>query len=188
MPLPWEEDGPPPEPPASAHPATLPDDEILKDCSLERGRAQGPGGQHRNKVSTAVILTHDPTGAQAQANERRSPADNERMALRRLRLALATEHRTAPPTPRGFDECTTALWRSRRRERKIACNPRHRDYPSLLAEALDVVSDSKWDARKAATRMGVTPSQLIRLVADHPPALAMWNAHRQRRGKTTYTP
>lgn len=188
MPLPWEQDGPPPEPPTSAHPATLPEEELRKVCHLDRGRTSGPGGQHRNRVATGVTLIHEPTGVLGQASERRSPAENERVALRRLRLALATDHRCAPPKARGFDECSTALWRSRRKDRRIACNPSHRDYPALLAEALDVVSDSKWDARTAATRLGVTPTQLIRLVADHPPALAMWNTHRQRKGKTTYKP
>jgi len=183
MPLPWEEPGPPPEPPTSAHPATLPEKELRARCRLERGRAQGPGGQRRNKVFTSVSLTHTPSGVEAHASERRSPAANERMALRRLRLRLACEVRAAPPRGSGLDECATALWRSRRRGRRIACNPEHRDYPSLLAEAMDIVSDSKWDARRAAVRLGVTPSQLIRLAAAHPPALAKWNAERKRRGQ-----
>lgn len=186
MPLPWEHDGPPPEAPISAHPAALPEEELRALCHLDRARTGGPGGQHRNRVASGVTLIHEPTGLRGQASERRRPADNERVALRRLRLALATEHRCAPPKGRGMDECATALWRQRRRDRKIACNPAHHDYPALLAEALDVVSDSKWDARTAATRLGVTPTQLIRLVADHPPALAAWNANRQRRGKTAY--
>ena len=54
------------------HPARLPIDELLADCEERRLRRGGPGGQHRNKVETAVELTHRPTSVAAEANERRS--------------------------------------------------------------------------------------------------------------------
>ena len=71
------------------HPAALPDDDLLSICNETRTRRGGPGGQHRNKVETAVVLQHRPTGLNAEANERRSQADNRRVALQRLRLRLA---------------------------------------------------------------------------------------------------
>jgi predicted DNA-binding protein (UPF0251 family) len=53
----------------------------------------------------------------------------------------------------------------------------------MLAEALDVLDACGMDAKRAAVRMGVSPSQLIRMVADHPPALAMVNRARKARGE-----
>jgi len=173
--------GPPPQPPRPRHPAALPDKQLLESCVIRRGRVGGPGGQRRNKVETAVVITHTPSGVSAQAGERRSPADNTRVAVRRLRLALATEVRT--PVPDG--DARSELWISRTRpgERggRIVVNERHRDYPTLLAEAMDVLWACRMDVRRAAARLCVSPTQLVRLIARHAPALAAMNAARSAR-------
>ncbi|MFQ5748458.1 MAG: peptide chain release factor family protein, partial [Planctomycetota bacterium] len=75
------------------HPARLPVEELLREVRVERTRASGPGGQHRNRVATAIRLTHLPTGVQAQASERRSQNENRLQAIQRLRLRLALEVR-----------------------------------------------------------------------------------------------
>lgn len=164
------------------HPAALPEDELLKQCEFTRGRTSGPGGQHRNKVATAVDLVHKPTGVTAHAGERREPSVNMRVAVRRLRLALAVQVRNAPPVPKGFDEIASDLWRSRRRDKQLSVSERSKDLPAILAEAFDVLSDSKWDPRRAGIRLGVSASQLIKLAKKHPPALAHWNEQRKKRG------
>jgi len=161
------------------HPACMTDEQILADCTIGRGRTGGPGGQHRNKVETLIELHHKPTGITAKAGERRSPSENKSVALRRLRLELATHHRLG--APRG--EIGSKLWKSRTKAGRIVCNPRHRDYPSLLAEALDVLESGDWDPPHAALRLGVSASQIVRLVADHPEALSVMNANRMRLGK-----
>ncbi len=160
------------------HPAQLADDDLLGQCRVGKGRSSGPGGQHRNKVETKVILTHEPTGIRAHAGERRSAVENQRVALFRLRLALATEvrHGVAP------GECRSPLWLSRCRAGRIECNPGHRDFPALLAEALDVLAACGQDARKAGLRLVCSPTQLVRLLKEHPPALERWNREREARG------
>jgi len=158
------------------HPATLEPEVLLEQCDLEFGRRGGPGGQHRAAVGSAAYLTHRPTGIEAQAVERRSPQMNRSKALFRLRLRLAVRVRTAV----GRDSYTPSeLWRRRRQGTRIAVNPEHADYPALLAEALDLVVARRFDLAGAAGRLGVTMSQLSRLVRQHPPAFAMLNQGRE---------
>ena len=92
----------------SPHPATLRDEQLLANCSMQTTRRSGPGGQHRNKVETAVIFTHIPTGIRAEANESRSQAENRQSALFRLRQTLAERLRFSvePDSP------PSELWRS----------------------------------------------------------------------------
>jgi protein subunit release factor B len=68
--------------------AGLDDEALLAECRVEMRRASGPGGQHRNKVESAVRLLHAPTGVVAQASERRSQHANRTLAIERLRAKL----------------------------------------------------------------------------------------------------
>ena len=71
--------------------ADLTDEQLIAQCRVETLRGSGPGGQHRNKVETAVIITHEPSGLRAEASERRSQEKNRAEAVRRLRVKLAID-------------------------------------------------------------------------------------------------
>lgn len=160
------------------HPAALPLDELLRVCEVRRTRRSGPGGQHRNKVETAIVLTHTPSGIAAEASERRSQAENQQMALFRLRLKLALALRA----PIGADTSPSALWVARVRKGRLAINPQHADLPALLAEALDHLAAENFATAAAAARLGVSSSQLVGLLRREPAALAQLNIERARRG------
>ena len=160
------------------HPATLSEEALLKHCEISFGRAAGPGGQHRSKVETAVSLLHKPTQIRAHATERRRQYENRRMAIRRLRLKLATQVRTCVP-PNSYQP--SALWRQRRQGKHIPINPRHADYPALLADALDLVVARKFDVAGAAGILGVTMSQLAKLLRHEKHAFALVNEGRAKR-------
>jgi hypothetical protein len=75
-----------------------------------------------------------------------------------------------------------ALWTSRCRGGKVAVNPRHEDFPALLAEALDVVVACGHDVKLAAPNLACTPSQLTKLLQLEPRALLIVNQAREQLG------
>ncbi|MDH3585368.1 MAG: peptide chain release factor-like protein, partial [Phycisphaerae bacterium] len=139
-------------------------EDLLADCDIRRGRASGPGGQHRNKVETAVCITHRPSGLRGEASERRSQQQNRSAALHRLRVNLALGVRCDATDP-------TALWQQRCRGGRLRVNPAHADYPAILAEALDHVAATGFDPRPAAERLACSSTQLVRFIATEGRAL-----------------
>ena len=162
------------------HPAALPLAELVTDCDIRRTRRGGPGGQHRNKVETAVVITHRPTGVSGQASERRSQDLNRQAAVQRLRVTLAVEVRE----PVDTDGTPSSLWRARARGRQMTVSSEHGDFPALLAEALDRLAACDWDAGAAAERLGVTASQLVKLLKLEPAAFQLLNRQRRARELT----
>ncbi|MCD4825444.1 MAG: peptide chain release factor-like protein [Phycisphaerae bacterium] len=113
------------------------DEQLLAECDIHIYKASGPGGQHRNKVSSAVRLKHRPTGISATANDSRSQHDNRRLAMKRLRMNLCLRLRN-PVNPAGANaETATEV------EIKI---------PDVVAECLSV---PKKKTSSAGRRMNV---------------------------------
>ena len=154
----------------------MPSKRLLAECRIRRLRRSGPGGQHRNKVETAVLLHHLPTDIKAEANERRSQAENRAAAAFRLRVNLALQVRCRPEAAGVPSE----LWQSRCRQRRMVINPSHDDFPTILAEALDVIAHTDADVKRAAESLRCTMSQLVRLLKKEPRAMSLVNKWRRQ--------
>src|SRR4029079_6272258 len=88
--------------------SALSDEQLLAQCEVDTYRASGPGGQKRNKTSSAVRLRHPPTGLLVIAEESRSQHENRARALRRLRQALYLKLRDELPPEARMPESLAA--------------------------------------------------------------------------------
>jgi len=160
--------------PMQPHPASLPEDKLLAECEVVRTRRGGPGGQHRNKVETAVVITHRPSGVSAEANERRSQAENREAALQRLRvrLALAIRHPVSGPA------ADNTVWSRYTHGQRIAINSQNPDFPQVLALALDHLAAAQFEPAAAAHSLQISSSQLLKLLQGEP---AAWSWLQQQR-------
>jgi hypothetical protein len=146
------------------------------ECEVDRYRASGPGGQHRNKVASAVRLRHKPSGLVGLATESRLQNENKTRALWRLRAAIALSARAPLPErivwPEGVDM-------SRGRLRVNERNPAIHD---VIALVLDALFESCGRLADAARALGLTSSNLTRFLSVHPKAWREANRIRERSG------
>jgi hypothetical protein len=128
---------------------TLSDEELLAECRFEAFRGSGPGGQKRNKTSSAVRISHGPSGLSAIAGESRSQQRNRQMALDRLRhkIALSVREKVQPshlPDPGVIT---------------VSC--RSENYPAAMGKILDVLTHAGWKIAQAAKMLGVSTGRLV---------------------------
>jgi hypothetical protein len=136
------------------------DDELIAQCEVDRYRASGPGGQHRNKTESAVRLRHKLTGVTAIGEDSRSQAENKIHAVRRLRAALALEIRepvvAVSPRLGGFVAAGTAPLGERTR--------RTGEYWAAIGELLDLLVANHLEIGTTAQQLGITTGALSRLL------------------------
>ena len=108
----------------------------IRDTDLEESfaRSSGPGGQHVNKVSTAVTLRHLPSGIAVTVQESRSQSHNRQVArerlldaieqreeqLRRAKIARAEKlRRQRSPRPRALKRRILEAKREHSKKKKL---------------------------------------------------------------------
>jgi hypothetical protein len=139
---------------------------LLNRCDLHLYKASGPGGQHRNKVSSAVRLRHRPTGITAHADDSRSQHENKRLAMRRLRMKIACQLRRPldpvdPVVPPVVSQC---LFTPRRegghRQRRLEIGRRDSRFWPVAAFLLDLLNACEGRLADAAERLEITTGNL----------------------------
>ena len=167
----------------------LDDEALFAKCDVHCYKSSGPGGQHRNKVSSAVRVKHRPTGVMAHGDQSRSQHENKALAIRRLRMNLACQVRQAlgagpieiPPTVR---QC---IFQPRGRGGGVP--PRlevgRRDHRFWLVAAflLDVLELAEGRLATAAGHIGISTGNLNALLKSDRHLLGAAQQTRKRFGR-----
>lgn len=138
-------------------------------------RGSGPGGQKKNKTSSAVRAVHEPTGLWAVATDHREQARNKHLALERLRFELTVRLRARVfldrlESPEGW----SAAWLELPRR-----DPR---YLAMLGWVLDVLAAAGWVVRDAAAALGASTGRVSKLLTSSPEIGEYVNRMRQSAG------
>ena len=158
------------------------DDALIAQCEVDRYRASGPGGQHRNKTDSAVRLRHRLTGVTAIGEDSRSQVENKVHAVRRLRQNLALEVREPvtldgfTPSPRlaAFVAGGTAPLGARTRLTG--------EYWAAIGELLDLLVAGELEIGTTAQRLGITTGAMSKLLLHDDAVARTVNDLRRARG------
>lgn len=152
------------------------DARLLAECAVDLYKASGPGGQHRNKVTSAVRLRHRLSGLHATATESRSQHENRARALARLRRAIALSARAPLPPRVQWPETVHVA------DGRLRVNEKNPAFDHVIALALDALADYRGQLKAAAAHLRLTTSSLVRFLYEHPPAWRQANHIRQQLG------
>jgi hypothetical protein len=161
----------------------LNDAQLLAQCEVDTYRASGPGGQKRNKTSSAVRIRHLPSGLIVIAEESRSQHENRAKALKRLRQAFFLKLRE----PIAADGLRSVAQREelvsvRSLAGKIEVGKKDARFLPVVGLVLDVLEATEARVSDAADALGISTGQLIGFLEMDPKVWEQANQMRQRFG------
>jgi hypothetical protein len=142
----------------------LSDAQLLDQCEVDTYRASGPGGQKRNKTSSAVRLRHPPSGLSVIAEESRSQHENRVRALKRLRQAFFLKIREELPGEARAPAAVAArpdFHEARNGEGRLDLGRRDSRYWPAVGVVLDVLQALQGRVSEAAEVLGISTGNLI---------------------------
>src|SRR3974390_1671344 len=150
----------------------LSDSQLLEQCEVDTYRASGPGGQKRNKTSSAVRLRHPPSGLIVIAEESRSQHENRARALKRLRHALYLKLRDPAPAGNSLDAGPITerdVLRSALEENgRLHLGRKDPRFWPVVGLVLDVLASVEARVSDAAAALGVSTGNLIDFLQTEP--------------------
>lgn len=151
----------------------MPSEELLKLCKIDCVKGSGPGGQKRNKTSSAVVLTLSELDITVSDCTERSQFRNRENSLKKLRFAIALKLRQAPM---GNGLCN------------IQCSMQSDKYPLFAAQLLDYLHAVEFDHKLAAGKCGISPSAMLKKIHRDPHLWQFVQKQRLALGKKTLSP
>src|SRR4051812_4615213 len=151
--------------------AKLTEPQLLAQCEVDLYRASGPGGQKRNKTSSAVRLRHPPSGLIVIAEESRSQHENRAKALKRLRRAFFLQIRDVLSPERRTPEGVAALpdWAAAvGTDGRVRLGVKDARFWPAVGVALDVLEAVEARVGEAAELLGVSTGNLIDFLQSDP--------------------
>jgi hypothetical protein len=140
------------------------DDALIAQSEVDRYRASGPGGQHRNKTESAVRLRHKATGVSAIGEDSRSQSENKLHAVRRLRAAIALEVRE-PVTIEGYIPSLRLAAFVAAGTAPLGAKTRTTGaYWAAIADLLDLLVAGELEIGATAQRLGISTGALSKLL------------------------
>jgi hypothetical protein len=164
----------------------LTDEQLLAQCEVDTYRASGPGGQKRNKTSSAVRLRHLPSGLIVIAEESRSQHENKARALRRFRKALFL-HLREPIPPEERNPAVLArhpdFAAARGAEGRLHLGVKDPRFWPAAGVVLDVLAALEARVSEAAEALGISTANLVDFLQSDPKLWQEANALRARAGQ-----
>ena len=164
----------------------LPPEDFLRQCERTPFQASGPGGQKRNRVYSAIRLTHTPTGLRAESASFREAARKLTDAVDKLRLALAIQGAQAEGQESDDAGTPVALERIKPPANfpafRVKINPDHKDFPATVLHALAAFHVTNADLKITAGYLSVSPSAFARYLKLDKQVLAAANRLRVAAG------
>jgi hypothetical protein len=140
------------------------DDALIGQCEVDRYRASGPGGQHRNKTESAVRLRHKLTGVAAIGEDSRSQAENKVHAVRRLRSAIALDVREPVQLDGYTPSARLAAFVAKGTAPLGAKTRQTGEFWAAIAELLDLLVANNLEIGTSAQRLGISTGALSKLL------------------------
>jgi hypothetical protein len=165
---------------------SLTDAQLLAQCQVDTYRASGPGGQKRNKTSSAVRLRHEPSGLIVIAEESRSQHENRLRALRRLRQALYLKIRDDLPanslTPEALQQ-RVDYKEARKANGRLDLGRKDPRFWPTVGLVLDVLAGVQARVSDAARILAISTGNLINFLTIEPKVWEHANQLRARFGQ-----
>jgi hypothetical protein len=164
----------------------LTDAQLLQQCETDTYRASGPGGQKRNKTSSAVRLRHPPSGLIVIAEESRSQHENRARALRRLRQALYLKVRSELLSEERTPAAVATLpdyGEARGPDGRLHLGRKDPRFWPAVGVVLDVLQSFEGRVSEAAEALGISTANLVDFLQTDPKVWEQANILRARFGQ-----